>query len=94
MVHYTYDPRLIEIREIQNETDVTFTFALKTEEMRNRLKQIRSLFEENRDYTDALFYSHEDGTYEVIVRHDARLSFLLQAFRFRFLETLSWKEQT
>lgn len=58
MVHYTYDSRLIEIRENQNETDVTFTFALKTEEMRNRLKQIRSLFEENRDYTDALFYSH------------------------------------
>lgn len=91
MVHYTFDHHLIDIRETQNETDVTFQIEVKSEEIRNRLKQVRSVFDDNKDYTDVMFYSHQDGQYEVIVRRDAVLSFLLQLFRFRCLESLHWQ---
>ncbi|MFY0543011.1 hypothetical protein [Brevibacillus sp. H7] len=91
MVTYTFDEKLIQITESQNDKDVTFQIEVKSEEMRNRMKQVRAYFDENKDYTDALFYSHQDGQFEVIVRKDMVLPFLLQAFRFRCLESLHWK---
>ncbi|MEJ8544915.1 hypothetical protein [Brevibacillus borstelensis] len=91
MVTYTFDQSLIEIQETRNENDVTFSIEVKSEEMRNRLKQVRAYFENNQDYTDAFFYSRQDGRYEVIVRNDTVLPFLVQAFRFRCLESLQWK---
>ncbi|USG63559.1 hypothetical protein NDK47_15385 [Brevibacillus ruminantium] len=91
MVTYTFDHNQISIQETQNEHDVTFTLQVYSDEMRNRLKQVRSFFDDNKDYTDALFYTQQDGSYEVIVRSDAVIPFLLQAFRFRCVESLSWK---
>ncbi|CAM5792094.1 MULTISPECIES: hypothetical protein [Brevibacillus] len=91
MVAYTFDQSLIEIQETENENDVTFSIEVKSEDMRNRLKQVRSYFEDNKDYTDAFFYSRQGGSYEVIVRKDAVIPFLVQAFRFRCLESLQWK---
>lgn len=90
-MNYTFDPNLIDVKETQNQDDVTFIFEVKAEAMRQRLKQVRHFFDENKDYTDALFYSRNDGNYEVIVRNDMLVTFLLQAFRFRCIESLSWK---
>ncbi|MBO8163055.1 MAG: hypothetical protein H0Z34_04935 [Brevibacillus sp.] len=90
MIRYTYDTNQIEIRESKNEGDVTFNVIVKTDDMRDRVKQLRAFFEENNDYTDAMFYSHQDGHYEVIVRNNNYLIFLLHAFRFRCLESISW----
>lgn len=91
MVNYTFDPDLIDIKETQNQEDVTLMIEVKSEVMRQRLKQIRHYFDENKDYTDVLFYSRNDGNYEVIVRNDMLVTFLLQAFRFRCIESLKWK---
>jgi hypothetical protein len=91
MVTYTYDVKLIEIKEMEGEKDFTFHISAKTDEMRQRIKQVRSFFNENKDYTDALFYTMEDGQFEVIVRKEMIVPFLLQAFRFRCIESLSWK---
>ncbi|GAA4709356.1 hypothetical protein [Brevibacillus fulvus] len=91
MLHYSFDSSLVEITEQKNEDDVTFTIQIKSETMRQRWKQVRFYFDDNKDYTDAFFYSHIDGHYEVIVRNDAVLPFLLQAFRYRCIESLAWK---
>lgn len=91
MVVYTYDQRLLEITETKNTADITFQLTLKSEEMRNRLRELRSFLEDNKDYTDALFYTQLDGNYEIIVRNDYYLHFLLQAFRFRCIESLAWQ---
>ncbi len=91
VVRYTYDESQIHIAETKNAQDVTFEIEVKSEEMRNRLKQVRAYFDENKDYTDAFFFTHQNGKYEVIVRNNMRLAFLLQAFRFRCLESLSWQ---
>ncbi|UFJ42829.1 hypothetical protein LOK74_10180 [Brevibacillus humidisoli] len=91
MVSYTYDDAQIEVSESKNDEDVTFNVIVKTDEMRERVKELRSYFEENKDYTDAMFYSHQDGHYEVIVRNKFYLVFLLHAFRFRCIQSLSWE---
>lgn len=91
MLSYTFDESLIDIQKIENHNDVSFQIVVKSEEMRKRLKQVRTFFEENKDYTDALFYSHEDGTYEVIVRKNVVDLFLIHAFRFQCLKSLQWE---
>ncbi|EJL40969.1 hypothetical protein ABE205_14330 [Brevibacillus agri] len=90
MLHYTFAENEIEITEKSAAQDTTFTIAVKSEEMRRRLKQVRHFFEENKDYTDVLFYSRQDGTYEVIVRHDQKHAFLIHAFRCKCLTSLRW----
>jgi len=90
MVAYTYDDALIDIKETAGAKDVTYHLHVKSDEMRQRVKQIRAFFNENKDYTDALFYTREDGHYEVIVRRDMIVPFLLQLFRFRCVESLQW----
>lgn len=91
MIHYTVDDQLLEVREEKNQSDYTFHIRVKSDEMRKRLKQVRAFFEENKDLTDAMFYSLQDGQYEVIVRNDIYLTFLLIAFKYRCLESLNWK---
>ncbi|MGD8189154.1 hypothetical protein ACQCN2_04045 [Brevibacillus ginsengisoli] len=91
MVNYTVDEQLIEVTEVKNQKDYTFNIQVKSEEMRKRLKQVRSYFEENKDLTDAMFYSLQDGRYEVIVRDDMFITFLLIAFKYRCLESLAWQ---
>jgi hypothetical protein len=91
VVAYTFDPQSIDIEETKNDVDVTFSLIVKSEEMRDRIRQLRAYFEDNKDFTDAMFYTHQDGHYEVIVRNNSYLPFLLHAFRFRCIESLSWK---
>lgn len=90
MLRYTFDESHINIKEIVNSSDTTYQIVIKSEDMRKRLKQVRTYFEDNKDYTDALFYSNEDGTYEVIVRKDSIHAFLIHAFRFQCLKSLQW----
>ncbi|WP_139489220.1 hypothetical protein [Brevibacillus dissolubilis] len=91
MLKYAYDTNLIEISETRNEEDVTFLIEVKSEEMRSRLKQVRAYFENNDDFTDAMFYSRKGAHYEVIVQNDHYTEFLTQAFLYKCLESLAWE---
>lgn len=91
MLHYTFDETAIDIKEIQHSQDIAYQIEVKSEEMRDRLKQVRTYFEDNKDYTDVMFVTREDGSYEAIVRNDATLSFLVHAFRFQCLKSLRWE---
>lgn len=91
VIHYTVNDQLVEVTEVRNQDDYTFTIHIKSEEMRKRLKAVRAYFEENKDLTDAMFYSLENGKYEVIVRNDVYITFLLIAFKYRCLESLKWE---
>ena len=90
MLQYKFDEKMISIQERASQQDTTYVIEVKSEEMRARLKQVRQFFDENRDYTDVMFYSHEDGTYEAIVREDMKNVFLIHAFRFQCLTSLRW----
>lgn len=91
MLQYTFDEAMISIKEIVQPHDITFQIEVRSEDIRNRLRQVRQFFEDNKDYTDVFFYSREDGTYEVIVRRDMIPSFLIHCFRFQCLTSLRWE---
>ncbi|MGG4448753.1 hypothetical protein ABEX29_03070 [Brevibacillus porteri] len=91
MFHYTYDEKEIEIKEVVSEQGVSFQIIVKTESMRERVKEVRRYFEGNKDYTDVMFFSREDGSFEVIVRTDMIESFLIDAFRFKCLQSICWE---
>lgn len=91
MLQYTFDEALISIKEMVQPNDIAFQIEVHSDDMRNRLKQVRQFFEDNKDYTDVLFYSRQDGTYEVIVRRDMIHSFLIHCFRFQCLTSLRWE---
>jgi hypothetical protein len=55
------------------------------------LKEVRSFFENDKDFTDAMFYSRKEGKYEVIVRNDHYVEFLTRAFLSKCLLSLSWE---
>ncbi|MFF0826849.1 hypothetical protein ACFYU8_01305 [Brevibacillus sp. NPDC003359] len=91
MFHYTYDEKEIEIKENVSEQGATFEIIVKTESMRGRMKEVRRYFEGNKDYTDVMFFSREDGAFEVIVRTNMIESFLIHAFRFKCLQSICWE---
>ncbi|MED1918697.1 hypothetical protein ACFVS2_01890 [Brevibacillus sp. NPDC058079] len=91
MFHYTYDEKDIELKETISEQGATFQIVVKTEEMRERVKEVRRYFEGNKDYTDVMFFSREDGSFEVIVRTNMVESFLIHAFRFKCLQSICWE---
>lgn len=92
MITYTYNETFIHIEETKNEKDITFRVVLKSELMRDRVKELRNYLNSDNDYTDALFYTDQQGVFEIIVRNDSYLRFLTEAFRFHCLESLRWNE--
>ncbi|AKF95407.1 hypothetical protein ABE137_03420 [Brevibacillus laterosporus] len=92
MVTYTFNETAIHIEETPNEKDVTFRVEIKSEAMRDRIKELRNYLNNDKDYTDALFYTDQQGVFEIIVRNDYYLKFLTEAFRFHCLESLHWNE--
>ncbi|KLH99802.1 hypothetical protein AA984_06625 [Brevibacillus formosus] len=91
LFHYTYNQEEIEINEHISQQDATYHIVVKSESMRARVKEVRRYFEGNKDYTDVLFFSREDGSFEVIVRHNMIESFLIHAFRFKCLKSICWE---
>ncbi len=92
-LHYKVDQSLIELEESRNKQDFEFNIRTKSEEGLKQLRQVRKFFETNNIYTDALFYSHADHSYQVIVRQDTYMSFILGMFRFQLLSEISWLDE-
>lgn len=90
MVKYTFDEALISIMETKNEIDISVTVTFKHPEMVERIKQLRSLFDQDREYTDVMFFAHHDGSYEIIVRLDHYDTLFIEMFRFRLITSLRW----
>ncbi|PSJ70898.1 hypothetical protein C7J99_04125 [Brevibacillus brevis] len=91
LFHYTFNEEEIEIKEQISQQDATYHIVVKSESMRARVKEVRRYFEGNKDYTDVLFFSREDGSFEVIVRANMIESFLIHAFRFKCLKSICWE---
>ncbi|MFS0555496.1 hypothetical protein [Brevibacillus sp. 179-C9.3 HS] len=91
MFHYTYDEKEIAIKERIAEQGATYQIIVKSDSMRERVKEVRRYFEGNKDYTDVLFFSQEDGSFEVHVRHNMMETFLIHAFRFKCLQSICWE---
>lgn len=89
---YKVDEALVHLEETMNNQDFEFILRTKSEDGLKRLHQVRKFFESDKIYTDVLFYSREDHSYQVIVRQDSYMPFVLGLFRSQLLTEMSWDE--
>ncbi|NGZ77116.1 hypothetical protein [Saccharibacillus alkalitolerans] len=91
MLKYRYDERLITIEETRNEEDIEFKIHLSEQHpYAQNAKNVRRHFENDRDYTDVIFYTYPDRTYRVIVRQDHYDEFILTLMANRLLTAVEW----
>ncbi|MFC3802298.1 hypothetical protein [Cohnella sp. GCM10012308] len=92
MLSYRFDESILRISESANENDVEFRIDLVTDEPSALagLQRVRQAFDENRVYTDVLFYHYPDREYKVIVRKDYYTDFVLELMKQRLLQSVEW----
>ncbi|MFT9848741.1 hypothetical protein [Aneurinibacillus sp. REN35] len=92
MVTYRYNTDRLLIEEKDNEKDKEFVFTvLDVDTILPGLRRVRAFFDSDKVYTDVIFYSHPNHEYQVIVRHDHYIDFLLALFKSRIIDSLEWK---
>ncbi|WP_248927339.1 hypothetical protein [Paenibacillus hamazuiensis] len=94
MISYDYDKKCLEISEKSNGPDTEFRIRILSQdqdgqEAAQALKKIRYDFERNDVLTDVLFYVHPNRDYQIIVRKDYYLDFMLSLFKYGLLSQIS-----
>jgi hypothetical protein len=93
MLKYEYDHSVIQINEVKNENDVEFHIhILQEESYLDRIKKVQHVFEDDRVYTDVLFYIYANHEYRVIVRRDYYDDFVLELMKQRLLTSVKWTD--
>ncbi|MDQ0193238.1 hypothetical protein [Paenibacillus wynnii] len=87
---YQINKDVIEISETVMETDVEFEIRVLAEDKWAGMKKIQKFFEEDRVYTDVLFYAYENHRFRVIVRKDYYVDFILALMKYRLVESAVW----
>lgn len=87
---YRHNKDVIQINETPNDADVEFEIRILAEENWEGMKELQRTFEENRVYTDVLFYPYENHHYRVIVRRDYYVDFILGMLKHHLLESAEW----
>jgi len=87
---YRYNKDVMEITEAASDTDVEFDIRVLSEELWPGMKKVQRFFEDNRVYTDVLFYAYADHHYRVIVRQDYYVDFILSLLKHRLVESAEW----
>ncbi|TCP28715.1 hypothetical protein EV207_11625 [Scopulibacillus darangshiensis] len=81
---------LMTLEEKKNNKDIEFTIKAKNGEAFELLHKIRNFFESDKIYTDVLFYTQKEQTYQVICRPDSYVPFILVLFQYQLLERVEW----
>lgn len=87
---YRYNAEVICISETPNDADVEFEIKIVAENMLAAIKEVQKVFEENKVYTDVLFYPYEKLRYRVIVRQDYYVDFILSLLKRRLIDSAEW----
>jgi hypothetical protein len=91
MIDYSYDDQSIRITEVVNMEDMEFKIQIINEgAYLDGIKQVKAFFDDNRVYTDVLFYAYNNREYRVIVRKDYYVDFILSMFKHRLLKSVEW----
>jgi len=89
-LHYRYNEEHLQIIETANNPDIEWDIKLYAERFFPAIKEIRKTFEENKVYTDVLFYAYDNHHYKIIVRPDYYVDFVLQLMKHQLLDCVEW----
>lgn len=91
MLTYHFDSNTIDISEVENNEDYEFKISLKEPTAHySNLKEVHHFFEDNKIYTDVLFYVYDKHEYKVVVRKDYYIDFVLTLMKFQLLQQVKW----
>jgi hypothetical protein len=92
MLTYTYDDKMIEIKETANGRDIEFRIhGIGEETLDKKIKEVEHDFEHNAFLTDVLFYAYKNREYQFIVRQDFYTDFVLSLMKHQLLLSVQWK---
>jgi adenine specific DNA methylase Mod len=93
MIIYESSQEGFTLNEQKNNEDIEFTIVIKdNERYLAAMKQLRDFYNSDNVYTDVLFYVHKDHEYQIIVRQDTYIDFLLSLFKYKFIQSISWND--
>lgn len=93
MLTYRFDPELLDIQETPNGNDTEFIIRVPDgSPALEGLKRVQSYFDDNKDYTDVLFYLYPHHEFKVIVRRELYAEFLGELIKRRLLRSLEWTD--
>ncbi|MBC8079283.1 MAG: hypothetical protein H7X86_02995 [Gorillibacterium sp.] len=88
---YRFDQANLKINEIDMGTDTEFEIQILNDgPLLRGIKEIHKAFDENKDYTDVMFYIYEHHQYKVIVRKDYYSDFVLALMKHKLLLSVEW----
>jgi hypothetical protein len=91
MIRYDYDREGLSIQEKSNGDDMEFVLRIiNAEKHLSAFHHVRDHFNANNIHTDVMFYVHADHEFNVIVRKDYYVDFILALFKYRLLNQVSW----
>jgi hypothetical protein len=90
-VVYEFDKNAVVITEKDNGEDKEFTIKLHDESLDDGVHEVRDFFEQNKVYTDVLFYTHSDHSFQIIVKNEYYTDFVLKLFKEKLLTSVNWK---
>jgi predicted Zn-dependent protease len=91
VITYRYDTNSLTIEEKQNEQDIEFIIKIKdADAVIPALRNVRAFFDSDKVYTDVIFYPHSNHEYQIIVRQDYYVDFLLALFKHRIIHAMEW----
>ncbi|GIP23615.1 hypothetical protein [Paenibacillus sp. J22TS3] len=93
MINYQFDAEVLDITETRDGSDTEFNIKLHQEQpYLDRLRLVQHVFDDNKDYTDVLFYAYAGHEYKVIVRQEHYVDFVTEMWKARLLRSLEWRE--
>ncbi|ULO08650.1 hypothetical protein H1230_07595 [Paenibacillus sp. 19GGS1-52] len=87
---YRYHKDELQISETLTDTDIEFEIWILAEKHWAGIKAVQRFFEEDKVYTDVLFYAYENHHYRVIVRQDYYVAFILSLLKQHLIEAAEW----
>lgn len=88
---YKYNDNKMKLTESQNGDDIEFNITFYEIEATKQLVKVKKYFDENDILTDLLVYTHSDKHFQIIVRKDFYLDFVLQLFKHQLLDEVKWE---
>lgn len=89
---YRFNKDDVHISETPNDVDIEFEIRIMEAKYWAGMKELQRTFEENRVYTDVLFYPFENHHYRVIVRQDYYIDFILGLMKHHLVESVEWSK--
>ncbi|MBW5447313.1 hypothetical protein GE107_14750 [Cohnella sp. CFH 77786] len=93
MLKYEFDPRILDIRESENENDAEFLIRIPDGSPGlAEMRKVQHHFEDDNDYTDVLFYLYPNHEFKVILQREHYADFLAELMKRKLLRSLEWTD--